>query len=173
MDTINSLTPSEAAVAGGLVGGAIAIFVIISLAWWILQIIACWRMFEKAGEPGWKAIIPIYNYYIMFKIVDMKGWFWATIILSIVYCIIMVANGYTGDTTNYNLGANPGVLITAIVYVIFAIVVEIIYSIRTSRAFGHGGLFAAGLFFFQPIFQMIIGFGKSKYHKKAIHAPAD
>lgn len=169
---INSLTPSEAAVAGGLMGGIMAVFFTFAIAWWILQIIACWKMFEKAGEKGWKAIIPIYNYYIMFKIVDMKGWFWSIFCISIIYGIICGVNGYDGSNPNYDFAAHPIVLVSALVVCVVAIVSEIIYSIRTSKAFGHGGLFAAGLFFFQPLFQMIIGFGKSKFHKKAIHASA-
>lgn len=34
----------------------------------ILSIVAMWFIFEKAGEAGWKSLIPLYNVYIMFKI---------------------------------------------------------------------------------------------------------
>lgn len=40
----------------------------------ILLIIANWFIFEKAGESGWKSIIPFYNSYIMFKIAWGNGW---------------------------------------------------------------------------------------------------
>ncbi len=39
----------------------------------ILSIIALWKIFEKAGEAGWKAIIPFYNAYTLVKIVDGSG----------------------------------------------------------------------------------------------------
>ena len=39
----------------------------------ILQIVAYWKIFEKAGEPGWKALIPIYNVYLLFKLATGCG----------------------------------------------------------------------------------------------------
>lgn len=52
--------------------GAFAIFYIfillISLALAILGIIAHWKLYEKAGEPGWSSIIPVYNFMQMIKI---------------------------------------------------------------------------------------------------------
>ena len=47
--------------------------IIISLAWCVISIVGMWKLFEKAGEPGWKSIIPIYDVYIMFKIAWGKG----------------------------------------------------------------------------------------------------
>lgn len=44
---------------------------VIQLALCILLIVSLWKIFEKCGEPGWAAIIPIYNLYIMLRIV---GW---------------------------------------------------------------------------------------------------
>jgi len=40
----------------------------------VLSIIAMWRVFEKANQPGWASIIPIYNTYILLKIVGRPGW---------------------------------------------------------------------------------------------------
>ena len=44
-----------------VLGGA---YLILAFVWWLLQIIANWRIFTKAGEPGWKSIIPVYGDYI-------------------------------------------------------------------------------------------------------------
>ena len=52
----------------------IIIWLIISLAIVIFLIAATWRVFEKAGQPGWASIIPIYNTYIMTKIAGKPGW---------------------------------------------------------------------------------------------------
>ncbi len=41
---------------------------IIWLALVVLMVAAMWKVFTKAGQPGWAAIIPIYNTYIMTKI---------------------------------------------------------------------------------------------------------
>ena len=43
-------------------------------AFYILVVIGLWKTFVKAGQPGWAAIIPIYNIYIMLKIIGRPGW---------------------------------------------------------------------------------------------------
>ncbi|TBN58592.1 hypothetical protein EYE40_08525 [Glaciihabitans arcticus] len=40
----------------------------------VLVIIALWRVFSKAGKPGWYAIIPILNVYTLVKIAGKPGW---------------------------------------------------------------------------------------------------
>jgi hypothetical protein len=38
------------------------------------MLVAIWRVFVKAGQPGWTAIVPIYNLYILCKITGKPGW---------------------------------------------------------------------------------------------------
>ena len=59
-------------------------YLMIAFAWWLLQIIANWRIFTKAGEAGWKSIIPIYGDYISYKIAWQPAYFWLTLILGTV-----------------------------------------------------------------------------------------
>jgi len=40
----------------------------------IALVAGIWRMFVKAGRPGWEAIVPIYNLYVMLKIAGRPGW---------------------------------------------------------------------------------------------------
>lgn len=40
---------------------------------WVLSIVAMWKIFEKAGEPGWKSIIPIYSAYELCRIAGRNG----------------------------------------------------------------------------------------------------
>jgi hypothetical protein len=47
---------------------------IIILAIALIGIIAMWRVFEKAKQPGWASIIPIYNIYVLLKIANRPGW---------------------------------------------------------------------------------------------------
>ena len=54
--------------------------IIIWFAIAIFIIAAMWKVFEKAGQPGWAAIIPIYNTYIMTKIAGKPGW-WVLMLL--------------------------------------------------------------------------------------------
>src|SRR5580765_5974094 len=59
----------NAAAAGVGVG-----MMVVWLAIIVLMIAALWKIFEKAGEPGWAAIIPIYNLFILLKIAGRPGW---------------------------------------------------------------------------------------------------
>ncbi len=64
---------------------------IVYLAVAVLGIVAMWKIFEKAGEPGWAAIIPFYNLYVLFKITWGNGWkflFLLIPIANVVFAII-------------------------------------------------------------------------------------
>ncbi|RMH25049.1 MAG: signal peptidase I [Planctomycetota bacterium] len=61
-------------------GLPIGIIAVIYLAIIAVVIAGMWKMFEKAGQPGWAAIIPFYNTYILCKIVGRPGW-WLILLL--------------------------------------------------------------------------------------------
>jgi ABC-type transport system involved in cytochrome c biogenesis permease component len=70
----------------------------------IVNIVANWRLFDKAGYPGWASIVPFYNLYIMLKVADKPGW-WLVVILfapviNIVFSIIM----YVAIAQNFGKG---------------------------------------------------------------------
>lgn len=73
---------------GGGAGGAI--FLVLMLAIVVLVIVGLWKVFEKAGQPGWAAIIPIYNIYILLKIVGRPWWWIILFIIPIVSLIITI-----------------------------------------------------------------------------------
>jgi hypothetical protein len=64
--------------------GSTTTFIVIALAWYLLVVVGWWKIFEKAGEQGWKAIIPIYNVFVMLKIVGRPAWW---IILMLIPCV--------------------------------------------------------------------------------------
>jgi hypothetical protein len=56
----------------------------------IISIIAQWRIFEKAGKPGWAAIIPIYNVIVLLEIVGKPIWWIFLLLIPCVNFIIMI-----------------------------------------------------------------------------------
>ena len=56
----------------------------------VISIVIMWRLFEKAGEEGWKSIIPIYNIFIVFKITWGSGWKFLFLLIPIfnIYVVI-------------------------------------------------------------------------------------
>ena len=75
---------AAAAGAAGLFGG---VFLIIWLAVIVLVIAGLWKTFEKAGKPGWAAIVPIYNLIVLAEIGGKPGW-WG--LLCLIPCIGIV-----------------------------------------------------------------------------------
>jgi hypothetical protein len=72
------------------------ISIIIGLLIALLLIVAMWKVFTKAGQPGWASIIPIYNLYVWCKIVGRPGWWiilmlipFVNFIIGIILCIDM------------------------------------------------------------------------------------
>ncbi len=65
--------------------------VLVWLAIIILIYAGMWKVFVKAGHPGWAAIVPIYNVYIMTKIGGKPGW-WTILCLVIPFFIIWIYN---------------------------------------------------------------------------------
>ncbi|ONF72646.1 DUF5684 domain-containing protein [Amycolatopsis keratiniphila] len=57
---------------------------IITLILALLYIAALWRVFTKAGRPGWAAIIPIYNLYILTKVAGRSGWWVVGLLIPVV-----------------------------------------------------------------------------------------
>ena len=167
---MNNLTNGEAAAAGMIIGGILTFAII----FYILTVIAGWKILEKAGEKGWKALIPIYNTYLLYKIVGLKSWFWAIIIVGIVYNVIASTQNLDINSEeaikNFNFGEHPVLLIATVAYIIFMLIAQIKYVINTAKAFGKGTIFTIALFFFPNICWLILGFGKAKYNKKAINA---
>ena len=82
---------------------------IFSLIFSILAIVGLWKMFVKAGEPGWKSIIPLYNAYIMFKLVWGKGWMFLLLLIPIVDIVIYIMFSWKLAKA-YGKGAGMGIL---------------------------------------------------------------
>ncbi|MNK55599.1 hypothetical protein D3C87_746150 [compost metagenome] len=73
--------------SSGVLAGIGAGAVILYLAIIVVMIVGMWKVFEKAGKPGWAAIIPIYNLIILLEIVG-KPMIW--ILWLIIPCVNFV-----------------------------------------------------------------------------------
>ena len=63
---------------------------IISLVIAVLIIVAMWKVFTKAGQPGWACLIPIYNLYVLCKIAGRPGWWLLLILIPFVNVIVLI-----------------------------------------------------------------------------------
>ena len=84
--------------SSGLTGAIAAMglfFWILSMALGVLKIVSLWKIFKKAGKPGWASIVPIYNIYIMCEIAEKEWWYILLLCVPFVniYAIIVLYNG--------------------------------------------------------------------------------
>ena len=71
-------------------GGGSPVGAIVGLLVAVLLIVALWKIFTKAGQPGWASLIPIYNVYIWCKIVGRPGWWVILMLIPFVNFIIAI-----------------------------------------------------------------------------------
>jgi hypothetical protein len=79
-------TSEQAAPSAATSGVATIIWLLIVL----LVIVALWKVFSKAGQPGWAAIIPIFNLYIWCKAVGRPGWWVILMFIPFVNLVIYI-----------------------------------------------------------------------------------
>ena len=113
--------------------GTLYVFIAFYLAVIIFMIVVYWKIFEKAGQPGWASIVPFYNTYVLIvNILEMPPiWFW----LLLVPC------------------ANIVVLI----------ILAFMIPFKLAEKFGKDVGFAIGLLLLGIIFLPILAFGDARY----------
>jgi len=80
----------EASYDGGAAAGIGMVGLIVNLAVLLFFIVVMWKIFTKAGQPGWASIIPIYNTYIMLKIAGKPGWWLLLMFVPIVNFVVAI-----------------------------------------------------------------------------------
>lgn len=145
MNQINAM-PDVMAAGFGVFAAVYAIFLFVIA---ILLIVALWKVFEKAGEQGWKALIPVYSSYMLYKIAWDKKAFWIAIVLGLL--------------SGFLMGIPLIGPLLGFISALLAGLIEIFCCVKLAKAFGHSGWFAAGLILLSPIFILILAFDKSEY----------
>lgn len=121
-------------------------FLIIGIGLLIVLIVIYWKLFEKAGEAGWKAIIPVYNTIVLYDIIGYK---WYYIFVSLLSFIPIVGQ-------------------------VLVLVFMISCNIKLAKCFGQSTAFGIGLWLLNPVFAGIIAFSKNvNYIGKTVNGDID
>ncbi len=128
---------------GGLILG-------IRLIYYIFYMFGAYRVFQKCGVAGWKAFIPVYNLYVQY------GLTWQSF-MAIVYLVVTFLYAWLSGADSTMLVALGTVCNLA------SSLILLVGNIKLSKSFGHGVPFGLGLYFLQPVFIMILGFGADTY----------
>jgi len=101
MENYDSSSPG--AVAGLMAFFAAMLIPIIIV--WLIVIIGQWKVYTKAGKPGWACIIPIYNLIVLLEIVGKPIWW---IFLFLIPCVNIIFLVWTFNLLSKSFGQSEG-----------------------------------------------------------------
>lgn len=73
-----------------LAAGVMMVYLVVVLVVAVISLVGLWKIFVKAGKPGWGAIIPIYNMYCLFEMSFGTGWLFLLCFVPCVNAVIMI-----------------------------------------------------------------------------------
>ena len=94
-----------------------ALWTIIVLAVVVLSIAGLWMMFQKAGEAGWKSIIPIWNTLVILKMVGREWWWIILLIVPIVgFVVWIIVMNDLSKSFGHGVGFTLGLIFLSIIF---------------------------------------------------------
>ena len=81
--------------------------IVVVLALMIFILVSWWRVFTKAGQPGWGCLIPIYNMYLIFVMAGKPGW-WIVLLFIPIANLVVTIIAYIALAENFGQGAGFG-----------------------------------------------------------------
>ena len=148
-------TASEDALASLIVGaGILLIFaLIIIIPFIVVYLVALAKLFKKGGKPGWAAIVPFYNSYVLVEIAGLYWWYFLIAISGTIFEIVGLKT-LTPLATIASMAVN---------FFIF-------YNLA-KKMHKDPIKYAVLAIFFAPIMAMILGFGKAEYDASVSVSP--
>lgn len=107
----------EVATGLAVAGVGLVIYWLICVGISVFTLVCMWKVFKKAGKPGWAALVPIYNIIVMLEIAELPMWY-------IALFFVPFAN----------------------IYAMFKIYIEVAHKFGKSTGFGVGMVFLAPIF---------------------------
>lgn len=98
-------------------GGGSATGLIVALIVFVLYVAAYWQIFQKAGQPGWAAIIPIYNIIVMLRVIG-RPWWWILLLLVPFLDIVILVIMYNelSKSFGHGVGFTVGLIFLNIIF---------------------------------------------------------
>ncbi|MGN0746160.1 MAG: DUF5684 domain-containing protein [Aristaeellaceae bacterium] len=117
-----------------------------------------WFIFKRAGEKGWKGLIPFYSDYIYYKI----GWDGRIYLALLIGQVASTVLGSVCGLINATFGMVVSLVLNIVVLSARA-VARMMLQFKIARAFGRSDFFAVGLYFLGSVFSAVLAFGDSTY----------
>jgi hypothetical protein len=114
----------------------VALLVLVGLS--VLVVVSNWRLYEKAGQPGWGALVPIYNVVLLVRIAG-RSWWWVVLLLTPYVGAVFMIVVAIDLARNFGRGAGFGVGLAFLPMMFFPIL-----AFGESRYLGPNGASHAG-----------------------------
>lgn len=146
---------------------------LITVVMLVIYFIALWKLFVKAGEEGWKSLIPIYNTLVMSKIATGNFKLGAaSLCMSLGYSFFMgIANTLNMIATSGNNSSLAALSIISLPMSLLAIVCSIAmaviggyFSYIFTESYGKETIWCVLSIFFFPIIMLILAFDKNTHY---------
>ncbi|MBR1454168.1 MAG: hypothetical protein IJ593_05945 [Lachnospiraceae bacterium] len=154
---------------GAALMAMLAVFVVFFLIVVAFNVICRWKLFTKAGRPGWYALIPIYSDYKLYDTVWEGKFFFINIGISFLFGLIASIAGITisgivsNGESSATFGAALEVMMTSLLSIV-SFVLMIFFYINLCKAYSHEVVLIIGLIFMPVIFLPYIAFSSSSIY---------
>ena len=91
---------------------------LVVLAVIVLMIASMWKVFERAGEPGWAALIPLYNTYVLTKVGQVSGWWVLAMFIPLINIVALFVVSIN-VARRFNHGAGFGVGLALVPFIFY------------------------------------------------------
>ncbi|MBQ6992028.1 MAG: hypothetical protein IJN50_03860 [Clostridia bacterium] len=131
----------------------------------IFQYICLWKIFVKAGQEGWKCLIPVYNGIVLFKFIGLSPY-----LLFIYLLPFLLVFGIFIISFLLAMGAEVFYIIFFFMVIYFVVILgvyalNIVYMIYLGKAFNKSAAFIVGLVLIPIVFQAILAFDKTSVYR--------
>jgi hypothetical protein len=109
MDSYTSSADMSNNMAAAFFGAFFIPFLIV----WLIVVIGMWKVYTKAGKPGWASLIPIYNIIVLLEIVGKPIWW---IVMYLIPCANFIFGVWTLNLLSKSFGKSEGFTIGMIIF---------------------------------------------------------
>ncbi len=146
-------TTATAVASGGAMQAAVGL---VSLVIMVVLIASWWRIFTKAGKPGWPALIPFYQFVVMLQVCRKPTWWWLP--LSSFFAAL-----WSFPFVVKAVPALAGYTWIPFLFLPFTAVPWTHLAKALASVYGKSVKFSMGIFWLPWVFCPILGFGSATY----------
>ena len=107
--TSNPSDTIDGAVLGTILLGFFGVMLIVV----VLNVIALWKVFEKAGKPGWAALVPVYNGMVLAEVAGYPSWYGLGFLVNPISLVVSIIFGLS-IAKRFNRSETFGILLLAL-----------------------------------------------------------